>query len=192
LPDRRDLPHELDDHLLHIPEGLDLLGDVRLDDRSELVIRGEVGHDPHDAVFDLDLLDQVGADHIEPTDLIPAQAAISVYYGFVTHLDHRPEIYEFPNPWYLTNWADRKSNGQSLPALAARVTYVLVPEELPNASAVVFDHLVSSGEFRMVYDQAGVVLLERALPSSATGPRLEPLLPTLAGHMFPCLGTNAI
>jgi uncharacterized membrane protein len=125
-------------------------------------------------------------------DLIPAQAAISVYYGVVTHLDHRPEIYEFPNPWYLTNWADRKSNGQSLPALAAKVTYILVPRVLPNASAVVFDRLVSSGEFHVVYDQAGVVLLKRALPSSTTGQRLGPLLPPLAGQMFPWLGTNTM
>ena len=114
--------------------------------------------------------------------LIPPQAVISVYYGYVSHLDHRPEVYEFPNPWVLSRWGDLKSDGQSLPALAARVSYVLVPRESLGTSTLVFDRLVSSGEFRIAYDYGGVELLERVSPPPALGKlAVPPLLATAKG-----------
>lgn len=100
-------------------------------------------------------------------ELVPPQAVISVNTHFVTHLDHRLEIYQFPNPWLLTNWGDGKTTGQSLPDRAARVRYVLVPRDLDTRSRGVFDRLVASGEFRVTYDQGGVVLLERSEPPAA-------------------------
>jgi hypothetical protein len=95
-------------------------------------------------------------------DLIPPQAVISVEYHFVPHLSRRPEIYEFPNPWLLTNWGDRTSTDGSLPERAARVKYVLVSDALDERSRGVFTGLVWSGEFRVIYNQEGVILLERS------------------------------
>ncbi len=97
--------------------------------------------------------------------LIPPQAVVSTDSAFAMHLDHRLEIYDFPNPWYLRNWNSSQNNGESLPARAARVTYVLVPVSLDKVSLPVFQRLLATGEFHIVYDQAGVVLLKRRAPT---------------------------
>lgn len=97
-------------------------------------------------------------------DLIPADAAISTDWRFTPHLDHRVEIYEFPNPWLLTNWGDRLSEGRSLPARAAKVEYVLCCRDTAEAPRAVFDRLVASGEFRIIFDQEGIVVAQRARP----------------------------
>ena len=99
--------------------------------------------------------------------LIPPGAVISVEYHLDTHLEHRTQIYEFPNPWYLRHWADDKSDGKSLPELAAQVTYVLVPRIQVPVSLKVFDQLLLDGEFRIAYDRDGVVLLVRQAPAPA-------------------------
>ena len=93
--------------------------------------------------------------------LIPPDAVISVEYHLDTRLEHRTEIYEFPNPWYLRQWGDGKSTGKSLPVRAASVTYVLVPRILDAVSTSVFERLVMDGEFRVAYERDGVVLLKR-------------------------------
>jgi hypothetical protein len=97
--------------------------------------------------------------------LIPPAAVVSADADLAAHLDHRPEIYDFPNPWYLENWGSGQTDGKSLPARAARVTYVLVPLSLDRVSLPVFHKLLATGEFRVLYAQAGVVLLKRQAPA---------------------------
>jgi uncharacterized membrane protein len=96
--------------------------------------------------------------------LIPADAVLSAEYHLVTRLAHRTEIYEFPNPWYLHQWADRRTDGKSLPERAARVTYILVPRNQDQVSTKVFERLILDGEFRIAYERDGVVLLVRQAP----------------------------
>lgn len=93
--------------------------------------------------------------------LIPPDAVVAADYRFVTRLDHRVEIYEFPNPWAQRNWADGKSNGRPLPDRIARVQYVIALRDQEKALQPVLDQVMASGEFRTVYDQDGVVLLQR-------------------------------
>ncbi|MCL5736956.1 MAG: DUF2079 domain-containing protein [Actinobacteria bacterium] len=61
-------------------------------------------------------------------EMIPAEAVVSADYHLVTHVDHRVEVYEFPNPWYLLNWAGGVT-GRSLPDRVARVQYLLVSRQ---------------------------------------------------------------
>jgi uncharacterized membrane protein len=98
----------------------------------------------------------------EAMSLIPPTAAISVDYRFLTHLDHRAEIYEFPNPWCQANWGDYKGNGQPLKERAQRVDYILVlrPEDTQTKETVL-GRLMVSGEFCTVFDREGVLLLAR-------------------------------
>lgn len=93
--------------------------------------------------------------------LIPADAVVAADCHFVTHLDHRVEIYEFPNPFAQRNWADGKSNGEPLPDRIARVQYVIVLRDQEAVLRPVFEQVLASGEFRTLYDQDGVVLLQR-------------------------------
>ena len=101
--------------------------------------------------------------------LIPADAVISVEYHLDTHLEHRVDIYEFPNPWYLHQWSDRKNDGKSLPERAAQVTYILVPRNQDKVSTKVFEQLILDGEFRIAYERDGVVLLVRQAPPPTVG-----------------------
>jgi hypothetical protein len=96
--------------------------------------------------------------------LIPPNAVVSADSTIAMHLDQRVEVYEFPNPWYLRNWGVGGNTGQSLPERAARVTYVLVPRSLRWVSQPVYKNLLTTGEFRVIYDNQGVLLLERQAP----------------------------
>jgi uncharacterized membrane protein len=99
----------------------------------------------------------------EAVSLVPSGAVVSAHYRFVPHLDHRTEIYEYPNPWVLTNWGDRLTEGQSLPDRAARVEYVVFSREDNDQglSGEVFDKLVASGEFKVVFDREGILVAHR-------------------------------
>ena len=100
--------------------------------------------------------------------LIPADAVVSADSTSAMHLDHRVEVYEFPNPWYQRNWAAGDSTGQSLPDRAARVEYILVPQNFRWVSQPVFQNLVADGEFRVIFEQQDVMLLQRQKPAPAS------------------------
>ena len=98
--------------------------------------------------------------------LIPAGAAVSADSTSAMHLDQRLEIYEFPNPWLLRNWGTGDTDGESLPDRAARVAYVLVPTSFQWVQQPVFQNLITTGQFRVIFDQGGVELLKRQAPAS--------------------------
>jgi len=95
----------------------------------------------------------------EASHLIPRTAAVSSYYGWSTHLDHRRRIYEFPIPWRAQNWGTFRQEGQRL-AEADTVDYVIVP---PSALEERDRKILESirPDFDVVYDEGGVLLLER-------------------------------
>lgn len=101
----------------------------------------------------------------EAIKLIPKDAVISVNYSVVPHVAHRAEVYEFPNPWYASNWGDASQEGQRL-ARADRVEYVLVSRDVSADSPQrpVLAELERSGEFKVIYEQLGIVLLRRVMP----------------------------
>jgi uncharacterized membrane protein len=91
--------------------------------------------------------------------LIPRNAAVSAYYGYVAQLSHREEIYMFPNPWRASNWGTFKQEGQRL-SRADRVQFVIVPADLLGLEdAAVLEEI--RREFAVRYDRDGVQLLER-------------------------------
>jgi hypothetical protein len=85
---------------------------------------------------------------------------VSAHYRFVTHLEHRLEIYEFPVPWKARNWGTFEQEGQRLPE-ADRVQYVVVPVPLEASDQEVFDAEVRP-HFDEVYRADNVVVLRRA------------------------------
>ena len=89
----------------------------------------------------------------------PQYAAVSSYYGWSTHLDHRRRIYEFPIPWRAQNWGTFRQEGQRLTE-ADTVDYVILP---PSALEERDRKILESirPDFDVVYDEGGVLLLER-------------------------------
>lgn len=98
----------------------------------------------------------------EAIKLIPSDAAISVDYSVVPHVAHRRKVYEFPNPWYASNWGDASKERQRLPE-ADRIEYVLVSRAASEDSPriPVLAELEQNGEFEAIYEQLGIVLLHR-------------------------------
>jgi uncharacterized membrane protein len=94
-------------------------------------------------------------------ELIPKDAVLSAFYGYVPHFDHRQEIYMFPNPFKASYWGTFKQEGQRLPA-ADRVEYVLVPTVLDPEPKAILDSI--RGEFETVYEEGNVTLLKRRAP----------------------------
>ena len=90
--------------------------------------------------------------------LLPPDAIVSAYYGYVPSIAHREEIYMFPNPWRASYWGTFKQEGQRLPR-ADRVQYILVPNTISAEDMATLDSL--RGEFTVVFDQDGVELFER-------------------------------
>ena len=90
--------------------------------------------------------------------MIPPDAVLSAHYTFVPHVDHRTEIYMFPNPFKASYWGTFKTEGQRLPQ-ADRVQYVLLPSSLDPDPKAVLESI--RNEFETVYDQGGIVLMKR-------------------------------
>jgi uncharacterized membrane protein len=90
--------------------------------------------------------------------LIPHDAVLSAFYGYVPHFDHRQEIYMFPNPFKGSYWGTFKQEGQRLPE-ADRVEYLLVPTARDAEPKAVLDSV--RGDFDTIYEEGNVTLLKR-------------------------------
>ncbi len=91
---------------------------------------------------------------------IPDDASVSAHYVLVTHLSHREEIYEFPNPFKSRNWGDGRNNGERLPE-AETVEYVIVPDGLSPEDDAVLGREVRR-DFETIYLNELYEVLRRA------------------------------
>jgi hypothetical protein len=104
-------------------------------------------------------------------DLVPSDAGLSATYGLIPHLTHREVAYEFPNPWWITNWLDCKTAPQpdlvdvlvvdrSVLGAAVNPDFGLSPQGL-------FDELTDpvDGEFAIIGEEGGIVVAERVRPA---------------------------
>jgi hypothetical protein len=96
------------------------------------------------------------------THVAPPDAVLGASYTFVPHLDHRPRIYQFPEPWYAVAWG---IGGKGLPDPAV-VQWLVVDRRdlLAEPERRLFDGLLGGGEFEVRYDQADIVVAQRVRP----------------------------
>jgi len=90
--------------------------------------------------------------------LLPSDASVSTFYQWLPQIDHRKEVYMFPNPWKASYWGTFKQEGQRLP-IADDVQYLLLPTQLDPEPKAVLDSI--RGDFDVLYEQGGVLLLHR-------------------------------
>jgi uncharacterized membrane protein len=102
--------------------------------------------------------------------LIPADASVSAFYPFTTHLTHRARIYEFPNPFRAQWWGLGAQEGQRLPE-ADTVSYVILPKLGAYFTPEMYDVVQSlRDDFVTLFDSGNVTLLQRRpSPSPAPG-----------------------
>jgi hypothetical protein len=98
---------------------------------------------------------------------IPPNAVVSAAQNFVPNIDHRAQVYMFPNPFSQSYYGNPAYDGQPLP-FAKQVQYILVPSciscdgNLGESAQVVFNSIAS--QFRAVGYASNDVLYERKGP----------------------------
>jgi uncharacterized membrane protein len=98
-------------------------------------------------------------------DLVPAGQAASATYLLVPHLAHRSQIYEFPNPFQSKNWGIRDEH----PHHPNDVRWVVADRQtMGEEDITVLETILQSGQFRVRFNQLGVVVAERISPPSGT------------------------
>jgi hypothetical protein len=90
--------------------------------------------------------------------LVPPDAGVSATYYLVPHLTHRVHVYEFPNPWVVTNWGAHGEN----PPDPATVDYLVVDERQLGSQKPLYERLLSpQGGYQPVYREDGIVVAVR-------------------------------
>ena len=90
---------------------------------------------------------------------LPPNAVVAAWYPLVSHVDHRDQVYVWPNPFSAANWGISNDTGARLP-VASQVQYLLLPIQLSAADhADVFQQI--AGGYRLVRSRAGFGLFEK-------------------------------
>jgi uncharacterized membrane protein len=62
---------------------------------------------------------------------VPSRVAVSAYSGYVPALDHRTQIYMWPNPFKASYWGTYRQEGEPLP-FASKIQYVVLPVSISS------------------------------------------------------------
>jgi uncharacterized membrane protein len=92
---------------------------------------------------------------------LPRNAVVTAWYPVVSHVDHRDQVYVWPNPFSASNWGLLNDTGARLP-IASQVRYLLLPIPLSTSDhADVFQQI--AGGYRLVRSRAGFGLYEKKI-----------------------------
>jgi hypothetical protein len=92
---------------------------------------------------------------------LPPNAVVSAQYSYITHVDHRVRVYQWPTPFRAAYWGLLKQEGQRLP-FANQVQYLFLPTPLDSNTAPVLQRIRS--QFAVVLQVGDVVLMRRVRP----------------------------
>jgi len=98
--------------------------------------------------------------------VIPADAVVSAGDFYVSHLDHRKYIYQWPTPFRAQYWGLYNQEGTRLP-FASTVEYLAVPTVMSGTDEAVFESIAS--RFRLVASGGGVSVYRRVAPGRTGG-----------------------
>jgi uncharacterized membrane protein len=114
------------------------------------------------------------ADRDAMVALVPSDAGVSATYALTPHLTHRKIVYEFPNPWWLTNWLDCRTTprAEAVDHLVVDTTVLsdVVHPRYGLSPRGLFERLVDpdDGEFRVVGEAGPVTVAQRVSPPELT------------------------
>ncbi len=89
--------------------------------------------------------------------IVPKDASVSATYNIDDHMDHRVLIYEFPNPWTVTNWLSIKK-----PPDPSKVDWLVLDTRVTGNSGLY--EALAIREFKVVFNQQGILVLHRVRP----------------------------
>ncbi len=90
---------------------------------------------------------------------LPPDAVVSAWYPIVAHVDHRPEVYMWPNPFAQSYWGLQNHSGKPLP-VSAQVQYLLLPTKLSSIDFPGLFHKIAP-HFILIDRRGGFGLFER-------------------------------
>jgi uncharacterized membrane protein len=89
---------------------------------------------------------------------VPAGAGVAASYSLVPHLTHRVHIYEWPNPWLVTNWGIYGEH----PPDPRTVDYLVLDLTINQPDLPLYRSLTGpDSEFRVVFAQREFVVAKR-------------------------------
>jgi uncharacterized membrane protein len=111
----------------------------------------------------------------EAIALVDPDGGVSAQYHLISHLAHRKDAYEFPNPFIPYNWGH--SGARPGPDAEAAINYVVVEPGLLNPSSDIdrqgtdlVNRLRQDPEWETVYDNGGVLVLHRTSGGGSPSP----------------------
>jgi hypothetical protein len=96
----------------------------------------------------------------EAIRLVPKDGSVSATYDIDDHMTHRALIYEYPNPWIVSNWG---LNGTDHPPDPAKVDWLVLNTQITGNQTVLYQDLLKT-EFKLVFDKDGILVLHRVKP----------------------------
>jgi uncharacterized membrane protein len=90
---------------------------------------------------------------------LPANAVVAAWYPLVSHIDHRDQVYVWPNPFSAANWGVTNDTGDRLP-VASQVQYLLLPTVLSAPDHADVFKKIADG-YQLVRSRGGYGLFEK-------------------------------
>ena len=87
---------------------------------------------------------------------LPSNAVVSAWYPFVSHIDHRTQVYVWPTPFSTQNWGLGTNIGTRLP-VAGQVQYLMLPVSLAGTNYRSL-FVSMSGDYELVRSEDGIGL----------------------------------
>jgi uncharacterized membrane protein len=95
----------------------------------------------------------------EAISIVPKGASVSATYLIDDHMTHRVLIYEYPNPWVVSNWG--LSNTWA-PQDPNKVDWMVLDTTLTGNQTALYEDLQEDGQFKAVFEEDGILVLQRA------------------------------
>ncbi len=92
--------------------------------------------------------------------ILPPNATVSATFDIDDHLTHRVTVYEYPNPWIVTNWGI----GLHKPPDPSKVDWLVLNTGNTGTQAALYETLIVKGEFQTVFSEDGIVVMHRVRP----------------------------
>ncbi len=96
----------------------------------------------------------------EAISIVPKNAAVSATYNIDDHMTHRVLIYEYPNPWVVTNWGISLHN----PPDPSKVDWIVLDTRTTGNQTALYETLIIRREFQVVFNEDGIMVLHRVKP----------------------------
>lgn len=91
--------------------------------------------------------------------IVPKDASVSATYNIDDHMTHRVLIYEYPNPWVVTNWGINNLK----PPDPSKVDWLVLDTRVTGNQSILYQTLALR-QFKVVFNQQGILVLHRVKP----------------------------